>query len=82
MSHNLRVETGRWSRIPPDLRLCSCNQNVVQSEEHVLSTCPTSQALRQRYNNLDFTNMETLMGSKDNEKELCNFIHDVLDIYV
>lgn len=81
MSHNLRVETGRWSRIPPDLRLCSCNQNVVQSEEHILLACPISQTLRQRYNSLDFTNMETLMESKDNEKELCNFIHDVLDIY-
>ena len=81
MSHSLRVETGRWGRIPPDLRLCSFNQNVVQSEEHILLACPISQTLTQRYKSLDFTNMETLMESKDNEKELCNFIHDVLGIY-
>ncbi len=33
-SHRLRVETGRWSRIPRCDRLCSCGQ--FQDEEHIL----------------------------------------------
>ena len=81
MSHSLRVETGRWSRIPPEMRLCTCDQHAVQTEEHVLLACPLSRTLRQRYGSLDFTNMTTLMESKGNEKELCNFTFDVLYLY-
>ena len=33
-SHYLKIETGRWSRIPREERLCSCCE--VQSEIHVL----------------------------------------------
>ena len=37
-SHNLPIETGRWSRIPRDERLCrTCN--VVGDEEHALFSC-------------------------------------------
>lgn len=54
MSHSLRVETGRWSRIPPEMRLCTCDQHAVQTEEHVLLACPLSRTLRLRYGSLDF----------------------------
>ena len=43
-SHNLRIETGRWSRIPRDLRLCPCG--AIQDEEHVLAQCQSTQHLR------------------------------------
>ncbi len=33
-SHRLRVETGRWDRIPFENRTCLCG--AVQTEEHVL----------------------------------------------
>ena len=36
-SHHLRIETGRWVRIPRDERLCVCCGNI-QSESHVLLT--------------------------------------------
>ena len=33
VSHNLRIETGRWARLPRDQRLCRYGQ--VQMEKHV-----------------------------------------------
>ena len=48
MSHRLKVETGRWSRIPADQRVCPCDGTSVQDEEHVLVACPRTQHLRQR----------------------------------
>ena len=36
-SHNLKIETGRWSRTPRESRVCSCGS--VQDESHVLFTC-------------------------------------------
>ena len=43
----LNIETGRWSRIPPDMRLCTCSSNVVQAEEHMLLGYPISHTMRQ-----------------------------------
>ena len=34
-SHKLRIETGRWARLPRELRTCPCGD--VQDEEHVLT---------------------------------------------
>ena len=48
-SHHLRVETGRWSRIPLELCLCQF-QMEVRTEEHVLLRCPISQTLRAQMN--------------------------------
>ena len=45
-SHYLRVETGRWSRTPLELRLCPCTTNV-QTEAHVLINCPFTAQLRE-----------------------------------
>ena len=81
MSHSLQVEKGRWSRTPPDLRLCTCENNVVQTEKHVLLSCPISRILRQKYVMLNFTNMKELMDCGDKVKNLCSFIHDVLNMY-
>ena len=36
-SHKLKIETGRWARIPPEDRLCLCGN--IQTEEHVLLHC-------------------------------------------
>ena len=43
-SHNLRSETGRWSRLPADRRLCPCGG--VQDEEHIIMLCPKTHTLR------------------------------------
>ena len=44
-SHHLRVETGRWARIPHELRICPCSTGI-QDEKHVLLSCPKSENLR------------------------------------
>ena len=37
-SHNLKIETGRWTNTPRDQRLClSCNQ--VEDEFHIVFDC-------------------------------------------
>ena len=37
-SHRLRIETGRWSRLPRENRLCPCGE--IQTEHHVMCECP------------------------------------------
>ena len=48
-SHSLRVEMGRWSRTPRELRYCSCDNESLQDEEH-LFTCPLTRGIREAYN--------------------------------
>ena len=48
-SHYLKIETGRWSRIPLENRMCTCNFDI-QTEEHVLLMCPLTEALRTELN--------------------------------
>ena len=43
-SHRLRIETGRWARLPPEQRTCPREQ--IQTEEHVLLHCPNTARLR------------------------------------
>ena len=47
-SHNLRIETGRWSRIEREERLCDCGE--VQDKLHVIVYCPKSASIRERFN--------------------------------
>ena len=74
-SHYLKIETGRWSRIPRENRLCECGQ--VQSEIHVLLTCPLLHNLRLIFHELNFDNINELMKS-DNIIALAKYIHAVL----
>ena len=46
-SHRLRIETGRWSRIARQDRLCVCGKDI-QTEEHVLLRCDLVKHLRDR----------------------------------
>ena len=79
MSHSLRIETGRWSRTPRELRKCNCNLNVIQDEQHVLIECPLSQPLRQIYGNLEYASIQNLLSEENNLKDLCNYIYGVLN---
>lgn len=81
MSHNLKIETGRRNGTPVELRLCSCNENQVQDESHVLIDCSLSRDCRARYNTLDFNSLCALMEGSE-VKNLCDFIYDVLKIYL
>lgn len=58
-SHNLRIETGRYTRpkTPPELRLCLyCTSQAVETEQHFLLDCKLYEAERQILMNtvLDF----------------------------
>ena len=75
-SHHLRIETGRWSRIPQQNRLCNCRTDI-QTEDHVLLRCTISSDLRQQMN----INVNTLNELFDNRQlnqslvaEYCNLI--------
>ena len=74
-SHKLKIETGRWSRTPKELRLCDCGQ--VQTEEHVLLECPLTAQERMIHSCLKFDSVENLMQSKP-VKDLVVYCHSVL----
>ena len=81
MSHSLKIETGRWSRLPREDRICICNRDVVQDECHALLECPLSLHIRDRYNQLDFTSVENLLNEKFYLLELCKYIHEVMKLF-
>lgn len=82
MSHKLRVEMGRWHPTPANLRTCLCDKIAAQTEEHVLMSCPLLDNCRNRYQILDFRNVNSLMSEKVHVVELCKYVHDVRRIYL
>ena len=49
-SHKLRIETGRYDKLPRDQRLCSlCNCNKIEDETHFLLDCPSYSSIRDRF---------------------------------
>ena len=80
-SHNLKVETGRWSRIPHDDRLCDCGEGV-EDEEHVLLLCPKTEFARQKFNvnrNV-YPNIGVLMDEL-NVSVLIPFVDCAMNVY-
>ena len=82
-SHMLAIETGRWNRrgrgrLPVEERLCSCGLGLVQSEDHVISSCPLSYSLRIKYN---FTCLNELMTGDIPMDTVCKIIYEVLELY-
>ena len=82
MSHNLKIETGRWSRIPHEARVCRCNNAHVQTESHVLINCNLTQNLRTKYPMLNFQDINSLFGEITHMLSLCKYVHEVLNFYV
>jgi hypothetical protein len=76
-SHHLKIETGRWSRVPREERNCTCGR-IVQDECHVLLHCPLSQHLRDA-NNILCTTLPELMNTDIHI--LAGYVFDVLNIY-
>ena len=49
-SHDLTIETGRYTNVERDLRYCEhCNQNVIENEYHFLLVCPKYRHLRVKF---------------------------------
>ena len=81
MSHDLRIETGRWSRTPRELRVCSCDSQAVQNETHVLIECPRSRSVRQKFRDLNYSNIESIFEEENHLLDLCQYIYEVLKLY-
>ena len=81
MSHDLKIETGRRNGTPVQLWLCSCNDNVIKDESHVLLDCSLYRECRWRYNTLDFSILCTSM-ERSEVKNLSGYIHDGLKVYL
>ncbi|MPD04645.1 hypothetical protein E2C01_100343 [Portunus trituberculatus] len=79
-AHSLACETGRWNRrgrgrIPLEERLSVCGQ--VQTEAHVITSCPLFQHLRYLHS---FSNIKELFKSFPINVS-CKVIYDVLSLY-
>ena len=74
-SHNLAVESGRWSRIPRELRLCPCGSGV-QDEEHVLCTCPLTKFIRVN-NEFSFNSASQILE----HEEHAQFVYQCLNVF-
>ena len=48
-SHRLKIETGRWARTPPELRICACGSNEIQDEKHVIHRCGYTEEIRVKH---------------------------------
>ena len=80
MSHCLKIETGRWSRIPRLSRVCQCDRTSVQDEGHVLLVCSISSHLRTEFSMLSFVSLKSLIESSDSYN-MCKYMHKVLKLY-
>ena len=75
-SHRLRIETGRWARLPREQRLCRCG--LVKDEMHVLTDCPLVNHIRDAYGqDMNYPYMLTYV----NDKQDCVYIHETLCVF-
>ena len=72
-SHFLVSETGRWSRVPSELRLCPCGEP--QTEYHILCRCSMVRNIRGNYD-LNFELLGLYINEQDNAKLLCKYIFE------
>ena len=63
-SHSLKVETGRWSRINREDRLCECGESI-EDEEHVLLQCLKTEFAREKFqiNRNEYPSISVLMDT-------------------
>ena len=73
-SHRLKVETGRWSRVPREQRTCSCVVGGVQDEEHVVFQCEYTRDLREKYEVEDEQTLVEVLDDIDN----VDFIYEIM----
>ena len=79
-SHNLMVETGRWSRTEREDRVCNCAAGGVQDEDHVLFVCELTKNIREKYN-IQGDSLPEVFNEKDDE-ELCDIFYELSKIFV
>ena len=83
-SHRLKIETGRWTRpvTPKELRQCVCKE--VQTEEHILLSCPLTAELRSNDFFTQYTDIGSLFDCSDNESAIrvCKLCHSAINIFI
>ena len=68
--HPLRIETGRYRKIPRENRLCeNCTLNVIEDEQHFITICP----LYSQYRSKLYTNLDNLL---DDTWKNCTSVND------
>ena len=77
-SHRLRVETGRWSRLPRERRLCKCRAGI-QTEQHVLIDCELAEPMKEKYG-FSVNCFNTFMSTSKSEKQL-QMLHEILKFF-
>ena len=77
-SHRLKVETGRWSRIPREQRLCTCGMGV-QTEEHVLLECDLVTPIKEKYGQ-EVICFQTFMQERKTKAQL-HMIFEILKLF-
>ncbi|MPC71016.1 hypothetical protein E2C01_065283 [Portunus trituberculatus] len=80
-AHSLAVEKGCWNRLgrgslPLEERLCPCG--LVQTETHVIESCPLTLHLRNMYN---ITSVKDLLLGRTDYSTVCTVIHKILALY-
>ena len=75
-SHRLRIETGRWARIPRERRLCPCGS--IQDERHVLVDCNLVRYIRDSYG--QEVNFPGVLDYANSRQDF-TYIYDVLRYY-
>ncbi len=78
--HELAVETGRWNRrgrgrLPMNERLCPCG--AVQTEIHVIQSCPRTQHIRDQYH---FCTVDQLLELNEGTR-IFKAVHDILRVF-
>lgn len=81
MSHQLKVEVGRWSRTPAEQRVCHCDGTSIQTEKHVLLDCPLSEQCRRDNTMLVFDSMQDLFNENTDLPKLCHYVYTVMNVY-
>ena len=76
-SHDLSFEKGRWSRIPPNERLCPCGDT--QTDFHVLLYCNYTQSIRDEFD-IQVDSITDLFMTYDT-KTLCIFCLKILTAF-
>ena len=73
-SHNLKIETGRWTRTPRERRTCTCEHGGIQDECHIIRDCTLLNELRSNYTHTTFD----VPNFHNNEIEAAKYIFDAI----
>ena len=76
-SHRLKIETGRWSRIERERRVCQCGGGV-QTEEHVLLHCDLVRNIKRKYGH-EIISFEAFMNERKSKSELV-MLYEILKL--